>query len=564
MERINYITELQSIRLGFYMNKPNKSGLGKIYARYRIMGKLYRVSTGLRAKSDYWDKTTGSMQLRRDSVSRKDWIIYTTIQKELNSLSNIVDEKLECYLCATNKDLSPEGMGLDIATLINNRFKMKEKRKTDKTPLMAKLKGIVLDYDNEKTQRTLLSILATFEKFLTETGVEDNISNLNMDLMRAWRGWLDLQKYSVSRTKACINFLFTFAGKLERQYNYDFKLDKNKIEPVKDKRTQEERRNNGIALTPEEIGRLRDIDLNDNSRLIPARDMFLLQCWCGCRVEDLPLLLDSKHISRENDGNYYSTFKTQKKGVTSITPLTSLYPGAWDLVKMYADKCPFVSNSDLTKYNRQLKDLAKLAGLDRKIIYTGQKGKDKTTEKFCLYDVISSHDGRHTFITNCIREKGLTPDKIRLISGHSDTKLIESVYANLTQEDNREVLSKAIKETQGSTTGTTHTDNSKPGRYDVGLNDPGVKSPVEFCLWLVGILGINTDTNNISLPELFGMIAEKKQEIIKDYGKNRYESIKEFLGVGMGKTDKKRLELLFCRALKHPVKLLGKMPRKLD
>ncbi len=551
----NFLADMQSFGVSYYLNRPNKKNIGVVYARFRIGGKLYRISTKLRSKAEYWDKSTGDIRLKREGVSRVDWTIHNIVSRELNNISNVVNEKIEYYLCDCANPVSSDVMGSELAKLVNREFKMSKKREPSKISLIAKRKGIVLDYDNIKTQNSFLGIVATFEKFLKANGIADSIENMNQDTMREWRKWLENEKYSVSRVKDCFNQLFTFAKKLEQKYDYDFKLNKGKIEPIKDKRSVEEKRSNGIALTPVEVGKLRDIDLTGKEDLQPIRDMFLLQCYCGCRVDDLPLLLDSSHISRDSDGHYYSTFKTQKKGITSITPLTSLYPMAWQLVERYKDNCPFVSRADFAKYNRQIKLLAKLVGLDREITKTKQNGKDKTVGKFHVYDKLSSHDGRRTFITNCIREKGLTPDKIKLISGHTDTKLIETTYANLTQEDNKKILSEAIQEANTGNTNTGDTTHREP-------KSDGVKDPVQFALWLCSVLGVVVESGKISLPELFTRIKDKKQEIISTYGAKRYGEIKSYIGEVMSEADKKRLEVLFCRAMNRPVKVVGKIPKR--
>ena len=553
---INYLSNFQSFNLNYYLNKPNKAGLGTIYARFRIGGKLYRISTKLRTKKEFWDKETGDIRIRRDSVSRGDWVIYSTIQKKLNSLSNVVDEKIEYYICDSNNSISPVSVGDEIAKLINSNFGMEKKqsKKTLPKSLVSHLKGVVLDYE-AKSRSSYNGIVSTFDKFMTETGVKDDISSLNMDLMRGWQGWLVKEKKSVKRIKNCVDMLFRWAKILEQRYGYDFKLDRGKIEPIKDKRSIEERRNNGIALTPEEIDKIRNIDLTGKKEeLAIARDMFLLQCYCGCRVEDFPLLLDSKNISKHKDGFYYSEFNNQKTKTNCIIPLNSLYLLAWELVKKYKDNCPYTTKTQFNAYNRRIKVIAKLAGLNREITYVGQRGEEKFTEVDPLYKVISSHCARHTFITNCIREKGLTPDKIIMMTGHTDTKMIENTYANLTKEDKKDILSDAIQEAKGITK-----TEAKENRTKLGSNGGSSteKSPTEFCLWLLKELGIRPDTKNISLPDLMERIKKQKQTIISKYGKARYEEIKQFIGISLGDIDKQRLGMLFSKALKHPVKITG-------
>lgn len=543
---VNNYAILQGFRLNFYLNKPNRNNWGVVYARFNVGGDMHRISTGIKVKGEYWNKEGGgAVILQRDSMSRVNWEIHHNLSGALNNLYNSVNEKIEYYLCDTNINLTSSSIAEELEDIIRPKRMTK---KNSKLSLSNLFKGLALEYDNKKTGQTLLGVISTFSRFMEEKGIKDNVESLNMATAKEWRNWLAEGDFSVDRAKCCLNYFFTLAKRLEQRYDYDFKLNKDRIEPIKDKRSVEERRDNGIALTGEEIERLRSVDLSGRKDLIPVRDSFLLQCWCGCRVEDMPLLLNSGNIKEDKDGVIFSQFTTKKKGITAIIPLNSLFPGALELAERYKDNAPF-DDSNTALYNERLKELAELAGLKREITYTGQKGGVKYIDKDPLHKVISSHTGRHTFITNCIREKGLTPDKVKLMSGHADTRIIESVYANLTKEDNKNLLKKAINESQGR--------ESRENESRKETRIPGNNNPADFALWLIRELGIKVESGELSLPGLVERIAQEKTRIIKKYGKKRYEDIKTFLGVGLGKVDKKRLEILFCKGLGKEIKLTG-------
>lgn len=375
---------------------------------------------------------------------------------------------------------------------------------------------------------------------MTEKGIPDAVESVNMKTLRAYREWLVNESgQSASRGKHCLNYIFTLCAKLERREGVDFKIDKNKIEPIKETRTMEERRQNSVSLTAEELKRIEGLEVQ--GAMQTAKDMFLLQCYCGFRFEDMGLLLTRSNI-QEIGGIKFSVFETQKKGIISHTPLNNpnLYPQAWEIFEKYVDKCPYKDN-EVAVYNQKIKELAKLAGLDREITITTTKGETKSKKVVKLWERISSHSGRHTFITNSIRYKGLTPNVLIHITGHSDTQMIESIYTNLQGTDKMVALNNALT-----------TPNPQEKREErSGLN------PVDFAKWLVRMLGISADVDKISLPQLVEMIANKRGEIISKYGRERYEKIKEFLGVGLGKVDKERLGILFCKALGHNVKIIG-------
>lgn len=86
-------------------------------------------------------------------------------------------------------------------------------------------------------------------------------------------------------------------------------------------------------------------------------------------------------------------------------------------------------------------------GLNRLHTYQRQIG-DKTydcTEPIC--DLMRSHIARHTFITQRLRE-GWTKDDIKIVTGHDDDAMIDSVYAHLSKEDKKQQLTKRINKVE--------------------------------------------------------------------------------------------------------------------
>jgi site-specific recombinase XerD len=67
--------------------------------------------------------------------------------------------------------------------------------------------------------------------------------------------------------------------------------------------------------------------------------------------------------------------------------------------------------------NDYLKDIGKEAGLDRPISKVRYRGSERIEKVFPLYDLISTHMGRKTFVSYMFR-KGVDSELIRSISGH--------------------------------------------------------------------------------------------------------------------------------------------------
>lgn len=527
----------QGNNLTFYLNQPNKRGWGVIYARMRVGGTLLRVSTSVRVKADYWSVKEARVIIPR-YASELEIALHTIAEKNLSIVRDCVETNLFEYLCSVNSPIDEGYMFDELKRNITQIISTKIMPAKNTKRLLFQLREIVGTMPNQKSQTTILNIITNFEQFLKAKGIADSIESVNMKTLRAYRDWLVNESgQSASRGKHCLNYIFTLCNKLERKEGIDFKIDKSKIEPIKETRSMEERRQNSVALTDEELKKIEALEVK--GAMQTAKDMFLLQCYCGFRFEDMGLLLQRDNI-QEIDGIKFSVFETQKKDIVSHTPLNNpnLYPQAWDIFERYADNCPY-KDSDLSIYNKKIKELAKLAGLDRILTITTTKGETKSKKAVKLWERISSHSGRHTFITNAIRYKGLTPDVLIHITGHSDTKMIESVYANLQGSDKMAALNKAL--------GTP-----KPQERKEPQNNP-----IDFARWLVKALGLGADVERISLPQLVELIANKRSEIVSKYGKERYEKIKQYLGLGLGQVDKQRLELLFCKGLGHSVRIYG-------
>ncbi len=525
--------------LTFYLNTPNRKGWGVVYIRLRVGGELVRISTSVKVKREFWSVREGRVIIPRGATELEVGL-HTIAEKHLEEVRSFVDTKFFDYLCSVTSAIDERFIVEDIKRNLTQIIRTKIMTQRNNKRLLYQLREIVGKMPNEKTQANVLGIVKNFEVFLKAKGIEDSVVSVNMSTLRSYRDWLVNESgLSAIRGKHSLNYIFTLCNKLERREGLDFKLDRNKIEPIKETRSMEERRQNSVALTDEELRKIEELEVEGDLKV--AKDMFLLQCYCGFRFEDMGLLLQSANI-QEIDGIKFSVFETQKKDITSHTPLNNpnLYPQAWEIFQRYVDKCPY-TDKEVNQYNQKIRKLAKLAGLDREITITSTQGEKKSKKMVKLYERISSHSGRHTFITNAIRYKGLTPNVLIHITGHSDTKMIENVYTNLQGSDKMIALNKALF--------TPKPQEKREERSD--------KTPVEFARWLVRMLGVSAYVDNISLPELVELISLKRGEIISKYGSERYEKIKKLLGVGLGQVDKERLGILFSKALGHKVRIIG-------
>lgn len=165
-------------------------------------------------------------------------------------------------------------------------------------------------------------------------------------------------------------------------------------------------------ITIEERNKLYTFNLPNRPGLAVQRDIFVFQCLIGCRVGDLFKLTKSNVIGASIE--YIATKTKEGDPRTIIVPLNSK---AKEILNNYKDiesekLLPFISEQ---KYNDCIKDMFKIAGLDR--VVTILNPTTRTSEQKPLYEVASSHLARRTFIGNLYKQVQ-DPSLIGALSGH--------------------------------------------------------------------------------------------------------------------------------------------------
>lgn len=191
-----------------------------------------------------------------------------------------------------------------------------------------------------------------------------------------------------------------------------------------------------FSLFESEMKVLEDLDLSGNQKLERVRDQFLLECWTGVRFSDLDKLSD---IDLDSD-----TFKvtTQKTGTEVYIPITEPVK---KIVRRYRKRGeglpPVISNQ---RFNDYLKELGKLAGLNRKFRKSYTKGGERIDEVHEIWEVLTSHVGRRSFATNMFH-RGIPLVNIMKITGHRTEEEFMK-YINVDSEMSAKMIAKRLKD----------------------------------------------------------------------------------------------------------------------
>lgn len=189
-------------------------------------------------------------------------------------------------------------------------------------------------------------------------------------------------------------------------------------------------------LTKEERNQLYQAEFPENPGLDVQRDIFIFQCFVGCRVGDLMKLTKDSVI---NNAVEYVPRKT-KEG-RPITVRVPLAPTAKEIVDRYKGipgnkLLPFICEQD---YNRDIKKMIRLAGINR--VVTTLNSVTREEEKHPIWEVASSHMARRVLVGNLYKEIK-DPNLIAKISGHVENSRAFARYRDIDEEIAKEVIMK--------------------------------------------------------------------------------------------------------------------------
>ena len=189
-------------------------------------------------------------------------------------------------------------------------------------------------------------------------------------------------------------------------------------------------------LTKEERNQLYQAKFPDNPGLEVQRDIFIFQCFIGCRVGDLMKMTKNNGI---NGAIEYVPRKTKEGRPYPVR--VPLSPTALEILERYKDQpdgrlLPFICEQD---YNRDIKKMIKLAGIDR--VVTTLNTITREEEKHPIWEVASSHMARRVLVGNLYKEVK-DPNLIAKISGHVENSRAFSRYRDIDEEMAKEVILK--------------------------------------------------------------------------------------------------------------------------
>lgn len=420
----------------FILKDPKKKTRTLIYLFLNWKGKRLKVSTSETIIPEYWDKDnqrpTSNKKLLRS--------LSPIMQKELATLSVRLDE-IELFINDLILDLKRDA-AVSLET-IQERFLeflgrnlIIEANPISFTEYFASLiarmedgtyltdKGTKYTPGTIKTYKSNLALLSEFEK---EIGFI-NIEEIDIEFYNSFLQFCNKNGYRTNTIGAVIKKI-----KAVLHTAYEEGISKNAIFQSGSFKVVKEKVYN-IYLTSEELKKL--IELPLSGTLEKYRDVFLIGCYTAQRYSDY-CRISPEHLQTTSSGNNVIDLVQIKTKQRVLIPF--LFPELDILLQKYDYKVPRTVEQP---FNRALKKIGELAGIDKNIVLTENIGGETKERLVKKYDLITSHTARRTGATN-LYLLGYSLLQIMKVTGHVTVESLME-YIKVSLEENADKMATQI------------------------------------------------------------------------------------------------------------------------
>lgn len=373
-----------------------KDGTAPVEVSVLVGRRYYYINTGVSVRAREWK--FGQVVNRQDSKELNERVAIM-----LARVDDIVNEHLKT---GTEADIDFED--------VRKRVKSPDKRKRieDADDMLAWMEDEIARLGHSKGTT---SHYRTLLLRLTEYGQLRRWSDLSVEAISRWDEWL----HTIKKRQSNVEIRMKMPAKTISQgavHNYHknmrallgraLKFGVIQSSPYDRMRGDIERGDVETVefLTDEERDRIEALELTDGRVIAAARDMFIFQCYTGMAYSDMIAFRLDKC---QKDGDVFTYSAPRIK--TGVWFYIQVLPKALAIAEKYGGSMPAVCNE---VFNRKLKDIAKDAGITKKL---------------------TTHVGRHTFATWALRN-GVPVERLRKMLGHR--KIEQTLrYAKLLPND---------------------------------------------------------------------------------------------------------------------------------
>jgi len=413
-------TEKNPYYTKFYPEKRKDRKTGKVKTKnvpilvsFIFDGHRFKSTTGIKGNLDQWSKTQGKFKPSTSNASEK------------NSALESIGLALEkVYLDERNKSGS-----------VSIEFLKKKFRKEDENKSFIDYFDEFVTCEGEEKiwSKSTYQKFATLKKHLIAFQESEKTSfdfdTINEDFYRRLNTYFLGLGHINNTIKKSFKNLNWFLGWVIAKKK--IKIEGYKSFTIKEKGSGGSRHAQNIYfLHPEEFLRLFEASILDQS-MSKVRDLFCFSCATGLRYSDL------RNLNKEDIGDDSLQVITKKGDDPINIPLNDY---SREILNKYVDTpnkeaLPPISNQ---KYNEYLKVLGKLMGLNRKVKRIYYKGSAKKIEEYELWEKLTTHVARKTFITLGIF-LGMNSEVLMKITGHKSHEIMQVYYDVLGKQQRSEM-----------------------------------------------------------------------------------------------------------------------------
>lgn len=169
-----------------------------------------------------------------------------------------------------------------------------------------------------------------------------------------------------------------------------------------------------IFLTWDELMKVYQHDFGNLHYLSQVRDVFCFCCFTSLRYSDV---INLRRSNFHGASFTFTTIKTHDTLTIELNKYSKAILDKYANVPLPDDRAlPVISNQKMNDY---IKEVGKRCGINSPVTITFYKGNQRIEETHPKWEVLSTHAGRRTFISNAIM-LGIPPSIVMKWSGHSD------------------------------------------------------------------------------------------------------------------------------------------------
>jgi len=407
----------------FYLDGKDTTKEMAIFLKYSFApGKRISYFTGLRIETNLWHlekqrvktSATGSSEIN-DILDNLSEAATKIVREARLNKRTLTKEELKTKLdIASHKLTAKTGFFEHYDNFVRTESKLKSWTKGTHTKLT--------------TIRTQLESFEAYQK-RNKKSFKLDLNEVNEDffteLVNFWQIEYDLRNSTIQKNIHILRWFFNWCLKKElmpgsyKGVRIDLKQNKKKV----------------IFLDLSELKQIHEAAIPPQQNYIDrTRDIFIFQCFTGLRYSDLKNLKATD--IKEDYIQITSTIKTQEAVTIELNDTTK------PIIEKYRDyqaatgyALPVPCNQD---YNKFLKVLAKLAGLNEIITLVHYAGDNRIERSFEKWQLISSHSARRSFITNGL-SLGIGTEVIMSWTGHKSEESFKAYYEIVRERKQKDI-----------------------------------------------------------------------------------------------------------------------------